>query len=77
MIISAQKFRDHTAKAERNLKGTSSDGISKSAAAFGTSVGAQMQLKPKSGFGNLLIKNAHKCSELDLHVSFIRLVFYK
>ena len=61
--LSAQNLRDHAAKADRNPESTSSGGAC-------ASIEASIHPEPKNGLENLLNRNADKCSELDLHISF-------
>ena len=61
--LSAQNLRDHAAKADRNLESASSGGSC-------ASIEAPINPEPKNGLGNLLKRNADKCSNLDLHISF-------
>lgn len=48
---------------DRNLKSSSSDGVF-------ASIEAPIHPEVENGLENLLNRNADKCSELDLHISF-------
>lgn len=61
--LSSRNLRDLSAKADRNLQSTSSDGVF-------ASIEAPMHSEPENGLETLLNRNADECSELDLHISF-------